>query len=160
MRKCGREWAALPAPASRQSFLWRKRIESIRRFWTKRSRLSNSRGPAAKRLTRSASVDPPTSASESKDISTNFILILIWFGLRYLPSMSLTEPDRSEVVAWGLAECGTILWLSLNVSLECLKSERVFAVRTRPDKIIFQLLGVWFGACGASAVLGIARGNE
>ncbi len=74
--------------------------------------------------------------------------------------MGLAEPDRSEVVAWGLAECGTILLLFLSVSLERLKAERVFAVRTRSDKIIFQLLGVWFGTCVVSAILGIARGNE
>ncbi len=74
--------------------------------------------------------------------------------------MGLAEPDRSEVVAWGLAECGTILLLFLGVSLERLKAKKVFAVRGRSDKIIFQLLGVWFGVCVVSAILGIARGNE
>jgi hypothetical protein len=74
--------------------------------------------------------------------------------------MSLAEPDRTEVVAWGLAECGTILLLFLSVSLERLKAERVFVVRTRRDKIIFQLLGIWFGACAVSGVLGITHGNE
>jgi hypothetical protein len=80
--------------------------------------------------------------------------------MRYLPSMGLAEPDRSEVVAWGLAECGTVFLLFLSVSLERLKAEKVLAVRTRSDKIIFQLLGVWFGACVISALLGIAHGNE
>jgi hypothetical protein len=74
--------------------------------------------------------------------------------------MGLAEPDRSEVVAWGLAECGTVFLLFLSVSLERLKAERVFAVRTSSDKIIFQLLGIWFGACVISALLGIAHGNE
>jgi hypothetical protein len=87
-------------------------------------------------------------------------LILIWFGMRYLPSMGLAEPDRSEVVAWGLAECGAVFLLFLSVLLERLKAEKVLAVRTRSDKIIFQLLGVWFGACVISALLGIAHGNE
>src|SRR6266853_1266182 len=77
MRKCGREWAARAAPASRRNSLSRKRIGSISGFWTKRS-----------------------------------------------------------------------------------KAKRVFAVRTKFDKIIFQLLGVWFGTCVVSAILGIARGNE
>jgi len=79
--------------------------------------------------------------------------------MRYLPSMGLAEPDRSEVVAWGLAECGAVFLLFLSVSLERLKAERVFALRTKSDRIIFQLLGVWFGACVVSAALGIAHGN-
>jgi hypothetical protein len=74
--------------------------------------------------------------------------------------MGLAEPDRSEVVAWGLADCGTVFLLFLSVLLDRLRAERVFAVRTRSDKIIFQLSGAWFGACVVSAFLGIARGNE
>src|SRR5258708_31344846 len=149
MRKCGGGWAAPVAPASRRTSLSRKRIGSISEFWTKRSKVGNPRGPAAKRVTRPVSVEPHTSASESKDISTNFILILIWFGLRYLPSMGLAEPDRSEVVSWGLAECGTILLLFLSVSLERLKAERVFSVLTTSDKISVRVLVRWVGTCVA-----------
>src|SRR5260370_37402799 len=145
MRKCGREWAARAAQASRRTSLSRKRIGSISGFWTKRSKLGNSRGPAANRLPRPVSVEPHTSASESKDISTNFILILIWFGLRYLPSMGLAEPDRSVVVAWGFGECGTILLLLLGGSLGRLNAKKGFAVCWRSDKIIFQVSGGWFG---------------
>jgi hypothetical protein len=91
---------------------------------------------------------------------TTYFFILVWFGIRYLPSMGLAEPERSEVVLWGVAECGTLLLLSVSVFIERLKATSVFAPRSRSDRILFYLLGVWLVACVVSGVLGIARGND
>jgi hypothetical protein len=91
---------------------------------------------------------------------TIYFLILVWFGIRYLPSMSLAEPERSQVVLWGVAECGSLLLLSAFVLLERLKARRVFALRLTSDGVLFGLLGVWFVASAASGALGIARGND
>jgi hypothetical protein len=73
--------------------------------------------------------------------------------------MGLAEPTRAEVVAWGVAEFGTVLFLFLSVLLERLKHERLFALRTKSDRTLFASLGVWFAACTVSAIVGIARGN-
>jgi hypothetical protein len=88
------------------------------------------------------------------------LLALIWFGLRFLNSMSLIAPTRSEVIAWSLADFGTLALFFLGVALNRLKAARIFAVRSASDKRAFHLLGVWLGACVLSALLGILRGNQ
>ena len=87
-------------------------------------------------------------------------LALVWFGLRFLNSMSLVKPDRAEVVAWNLAEFGGMVLLFLAVWVERLKAQRVFALRAKSDKFGFRLLAIWLGACVASASIGVLRGNE
>lgn len=74
--------------------------------------------------------------------------------------MGLAEPDRSEVVAWGLAESGTALLIVLGVWLNRLKAVKLFPVRTTSDRILFPLLAIWSGACAISTLLGIVRGNR
>jgi hypothetical protein len=74
--------------------------------------------------------------------------------------MSLTPPERSEVIAWGVAECVTVFLLFLFVLVERLKAEKMFALRSKADKTAFHLLGAWIGVCVASAGIGILRGNQ
>ena len=74
--------------------------------------------------------------------------------------MGLAEPDRSEVVAWGLAESGTALLIVLGVWLNRLKAVKLFPVRTTSDRFLFPLLAIWSGACAISTLLGIVRGNR
>jgi hypothetical protein len=87
-------------------------------------------------------------------------LFLVWFGLQFLPSMGLAEPDRAEVMAWAVAEFAALLLLFAVVALQRLKAEKMLAIRTEADKTVFRLLGIWFGACLVSGVLGAARGND
>jgi hypothetical protein len=89
-----------------------------------------------------------------------FLLFLVWFGLQYLSSMGLVEPDRAEVMAWALAEFAALLFLFLIVGVERLKAKKMLAIRTEADKTVFRLLGIWFGACLVSAVIGAAHGND
>lgn len=89
-----------------------------------------------------------------------FLLFLAWFGLQFLPSMGLAQPERAEVIAWAVAEFATLFFLCLAVALERLKAKKMLAIRTEADKTVFRLLGIWFGACLVSGVLGAAHGND
>ena len=88
------------------------------------------------------------------------LLALVWFGLRFLNSMSLVEPNRAEVVAWNLADFVAIVLLFLAVCVERLREEQVFSLRAKSDKVDFRLLAVWFGSCVASALTGVLRGHD
>jgi len=92
--------------------------------------------------------------------STIFALILVWFGLRYLPGMSLAQPTRTEVVLWGLAEGAAVLLLFVGACFQRLSARKIFGLRTKSDRLPFYLLGFWLAACLASGFLGVVRGND
>ncbi|MGD0909274.1 MAG: hypothetical protein ABSA96_16960 [Candidatus Acidiferrales bacterium] len=86
-------------------------------------------------------------------------LALIWYGLRFLNGMSVVAPTRAEVIAWNLADFGTLALFFLGVSLDRLKSASVFTVRGKADRTAFHLLGVWMAAVVLGVLVGILRGN-
>jgi hypothetical protein len=88
------------------------------------------------------------------------LLFLVWFGLQFLPGMGLARPDRAEVIAWAVAEFAALLFLFVFVAVQRLKAKKMLAIRTEADKTVFRLLGIWFGACLVSGVLGAAHGND
>jgi hypothetical protein len=86
-------------------------------------------------------------------------LALIWYGLRFLNGMSVIAPTRAEVIAWNLADFGTLALLFLGVLLDRLKAANLFSVRGKADRTAFRLLGVWMVVVGLSVLLGILREN-
>jgi hypothetical protein len=84
----------------------------------------------------------------------------MWFGLRYLPGMGLAEPERWEVIAWGVAECAIVALLLVNIVVQRSKAVKVFDIRTSADKTIVRWMSVWFVLCICSALLGVAHGNQ
>jgi hypothetical protein len=89
-----------------------------------------------------------------------FALLVAWFVQRFLPGLSLTPPERSEVVAWAALEVAVVAALFFFVALERLKAEKIFGLRSKADRAAFQLLGVWFLLCIVNAVAGLAQGND
>lgn len=89
-----------------------------------------------------------------------YTLVLAWFVQRFLPGLSLTPPERAEVVAWAALEVAIVAALCFFVGIERLKAARVFAFRSAADRTAFSLLGIWWLLCAVNTLTGWAKGND
>lgn len=85
------------------------------------------------------------------------VLLIVWFGSRFLLTSGLEDAERSQVIAWNLVEGGLLAVCFVAFLGWKSRATRMFVIRTKEDRQMLGLLGAWFVVSLVSATVGLTR---